>query len=1063
MAIGDAGDGNGGGEVRTHQAVTTGPLLSVSFEAGNDEPIFAPGTVVAFYTITGVLGRGGMGVVYRAQQERPKRIVAIKVIRRSLGIRSVVRRFEHEADILGRLQHPGIAQIYEAGTALVLGVEHPYIAMELVEGAPLSAYASARNLGTRQRLELIAQVCDALSHAHQRGIIHRDLKPGNILVNADGEVKVLDFGVARAVHSDLALTTQRTAIGQLVGTLAYMSPEQASGDPADMDVRCDVYSIGVVMYELLTGRLPYDLSGRTIPEATRIIREESPERLSHSSRVFRGELETIVSKSIEKDRDRRYQSAAEVAEDVRRFLRGEPIHAKQDSAMYLLRKRIKRYRWVFAFAAAGFLVLSAFSAFAAWRARAEGALADAATAAHRQAESARGAADAARARLAEQLSITNIERGRLEAAAGNVPTAEDLLWGAYLDSPDSAAARWALWGMYARYPCLWTARGVEYPACSAVSPTGAFVLLAADDGQVTMYSGRDGTPLRTIGPIPGVPTAIDIAADNRRFALGAADGRTYVFELNGPSGPIAVLGEPAHTGGVSRVAFSPDGRWLATGGLDEVLRVWDTAAFSLVGSVGNLQGRVTAAAFSRDGSRVAFGTLGRRRDLEYQVHELPSLQKIAGATIVEAGVLRSLVFTRDRDEVLIGSHGREILRLDAKSNKVEKVRSELDGPVYALALANDNSRVFECASESVVPLDGSRAAVLLGRQRLAVRSAAWRGDDTVITVADDGVIRARLARTGTALRLIDGFQSWTFGVSTSPDGNRLAIGATDSPIVIIDLRTFDRLPPITMPEGFNRVRCVRFLSDSRRLVAGSWDGSIRLIDTETREVLAEMKEQRSEVYSLVVSPDESIVVAGHTDGTVRAWNLRTGAVVAEGQKMQRRVEGLAFSPDGGVLVAAGLESEIALLDPESLTELSRVQTSSMPWGVHFSPDGRTLAVTTFDGPVEVFDALSWERRATLVGHSRLVPAAAFSPKGDLLATGDERGVIRLWDTATYRHLVSLEPRSGEVVSLAFDPSGRYLAGATALRACAVYDLRAMDACIAGNEDYHRARLSAKKQ
>ena len=216
-------------------------------------------STIGRYRILRLLGEGGMGVVYEAEQEQPRRTVALKVIKSGLGDPTLVRRFEQEARALGRLQHPGIAQIYEAGTAENGCGPQPYFAMEFIRGRPLLEYAHAQRLNTGQRLELTARICEAVHHAHQRGIIHRDLKPGNILVDETGQPKILDFGVARATDSD-AHVTRQTDLGQLVGTLAYMSPEQVLADPMDLDTRSDVYALGVILYELLTGRKPYHIS-----------------------------------------------------------------------------------------------------------------------------------------------------------------------------------------------------------------------------------------------------------------------------------------------------------------------------------------------------------------------------------------------------------------------------------------------------------------------------------------------------------------------------------------------------------------------------------------------------------------------------------------------------------------------------------------------------------------------------------------------------------------------------------------------------------------------------------
>ncbi|MHC5002929.1 MAG: serine/threonine protein kinase [Planctomycetota bacterium] len=367
------------------------------------------------YHVRRVIDSGGMGTVYEAVQERPRRTVALKVIREGLTSPSAARRFEYEAQILARLRHPGIAQVFDAGTdtdPTTPGASMPYFAMEYIPDAvSITAHASKRALSTRDRLEMLADVCDAVHHGHQRGVIHRDLKPANILVDSAGCAKVIDFGVARATNADTTLATHRTDIGQLIGTLQYMSPEQCAGDPDDLDTRSDVYALGFVLYELLCAMLPYDVSTRSVPEAVRMIREDTPPRPSTHLRSLRGDVETIVLKAIEKDRQRRYQSAAELAADIRRYLNDEPIAARPPSAIYYVRKLARRHRPLAAGVAVAVFALVGGASATSWQAI----------------RATRAEKDALRLASAERLQREEAERQAATVAAINDFLNNDLL------------------------------------------------------------------------------------------------------------------------------------------------------------------------------------------------------------------------------------------------------------------------------------------------------------------------------------------------------------------------------------------------------------------------------------------------------------------------------------------------------------------------------------------------------------------------------------------------------------------------------------------------------------
>ncbi len=304
--------------------------------------------VLAGYRILREIGRGGMGVVYAAEQENTRRKTAIKVVRGSQYVNeATLKLFQREIRALARLQHPGIAPLYEAGCTP--DGEH-FFAMELVEGETLLLHARSRGLTRRARLELFARICDAIHYAHQQAVIHRDLKPSNILVDARGEPRVLDFGLAKITDADASIATQLSLPGSIRGTLAYMSPEQAGGDPEAVDLRSDVYSLGVILFELLTEVLPYDVGSTRMVEAVRVICEQRPERPSTLDPALRGDLDTIVLKALEKDPARRYSSAAALGEDVRRHLADEVILARPASGLYQMRKLVARHKLPFALA-----------------------------------------------------------------------------------------------------------------------------------------------------------------------------------------------------------------------------------------------------------------------------------------------------------------------------------------------------------------------------------------------------------------------------------------------------------------------------------------------------------------------------------------------------------------------------------------------------------------------------------------------------------------------------------------------------------------------------------------
>lgn len=383
-----------GGEAALLRGVERG-MGQLLEEATRNQPRDAdreggPTTIGPFRVIRRV-GVGGMGEVYEAEQDTPRRRVAIKLMRPGLRSPDLLRRFQREIEFAGRLSHPGIAQVFEAGMTQVGSVPTPYFAMEFISGSPLTHFARERGLSLQARLAMFAMICDAVQYAHQQGVIHRDLKPANILVQEDGAgrgtglgqwgtrtsdapsgppshgtsgtwfgqgvPRILDFGVARAVESSDEGQTLATQAGQIIGTLAYMSPEQISGRLRDVDTRTDVYSLGVILFELLSGQLPFAIDGLPLAEVARVKASDPPQRLSAVDRTLRGDLETIVTKALEHDKSRRYASASELGADVRRYLSNEVILARPATVWYQARMFARRNRTVVAVGAGAVLAL----------------------------------------------------------------------------------------------------------------------------------------------------------------------------------------------------------------------------------------------------------------------------------------------------------------------------------------------------------------------------------------------------------------------------------------------------------------------------------------------------------------------------------------------------------------------------------------------------------------------------------------------------------------------------------------------------------------------------------
>lgn len=1036
------------------------------------EPVtIPPSGRIGHYRITGVLGAGGMGAVYIGEQDRPRRTVALKVIRPGYASRQLLRRMELEADLLGRLQHPGIAQIYEAGTADYGNGPQPYFAMELVSGPPINKHSDERGLSTSERLRLMLQVCAAVEHAHQRGVIHRDLKPGNILVDSSGQAKVLDFGVARATDSDLYATTLQTSVGQLVGTLPYMSPEQVSGKPDQIDTRTDVYALGVVMYELLTGKLPHDLADRSIPEAARVIRDEAPRRLSTINRNLRGDVETIINKAMEKDKARRYQSAAALAEDIRRYLAGEPIVAKRDSAFYVLGKQIRRHR-VASLLALSLLAGLVFFALYAWQqalqyrnlADSESLAKQAEKSARESAESQRRQADEQRQRvgelntqLTERLDASIIERGRLEAIAGNGAVAESMLWPQLARNPASTQAWWALWELYSRFPSRWMV-GVQ-PGLVAmdVSPSQRLIASIGRRGELVLCSTEDGSIITTSEPHTANGRSVQgyavVFTSPTTLASSYGDGTVLLWEVAGKR-LVRAGSIKASERGITSLAVSPSGRTLATSGTDLQTRLWNLDTGAMIAQWNAHALPLFSMCFSPDGQTLATAA----------ADQTFALWRAADGTLIKRSdavgqPVTVLCFSPDGSQIAVTGQARvvDIFRTaDLKHIAAHKLSK---GDPRTMFYSPDSSLLYIASTMSLRVIDLQSPANSLDRgfgYARMLKIAPGYNPGEVISLQDDGSLRL----WNTALSHVTvaaPHSSWIFSVDVSPDARRAMTSSADGRVLLLDHASAERISSFTLPtipgRAPTRSRACAFSPDGTLAAAGFADGTVHLLNPMSLEQIATLSLERAgEVYGLAFSPDSSTLASVHFDRRIRLWNLKTRKLITELSGFDGYPRSAAFSPDGKTLYTGGGRNGIVIFDTSTWERTGLMETSAEPWAVTVSPDGSMVAAGTFSAYVEIFDAKTKTRRGGQSGHQIVVAGLAFTRDSSLLISGGDDGGVRVWDPTTGTLLLGFELGKGEVPCVANSPDGRTVFAGCQAGALVRLNLRAYDVSIADNAE-----------
>jgi WD40 repeat protein/predicted Ser/Thr protein kinase len=975
-------------------------------------PVALSSSRVGHYRIVRCIAEGGMGAVYEAEQDSPRRTVALKVIRPGLASPALIKRFTHEAQILGRLHHPGIAQVYEARLA---DDGQPFFAMEFIRGLPLDEYAQQRALPLRERLELLARVCDAVQHAHDQGVIHRDLKPANILVDESGQPKVLDFGVARATDADLLTAAGLTRTGQLLGTPNYMSPEQVSADPAAIDQRADVYALGVILFELLAHRLPYQLDSRPLAEVARLIQEAEPPRLGSINPELRGDVETIVAKALAKDPARRYRSATELASDLRRWLAHEPIQARPPSALYQLRQFARRHKalvgGVVATVAALLLGLVGTILFAVGEARQRQQAVDEKREAKFQEYRARIAAavgalamnDVADARRQLKEAPPELRdwewrhlHSRLDDSSEVIPLpGEGVGW--LLAAPDQlrigamtpaglrlkdlkvGADRTLPLGA-GRGPFAWPTQTRHGLRVAAWVGSKAFDLLD-ETGQVLCHVEV---------PEAKEPGSIVVSPDGTRLACGRLDGgweRLVVYSATTGKQTAVCDG---HLDSMFDFTFSPDGTRLASGGEDRTARLWDAATGKLLATCRGHTSKLLGVAFSPDGTRLV-------------------------TTSSDATV-------RQWDA--------------ATGQKAEEPYDRHSGEVICAAYSPDGQWVASAGTDRTVRVWAATgrqdAAVLHGHTGAVDKVAFSSGGRRLASLSDargfvgDGTVRVWDVDPLATLPVLHGHDNYVYPVAFSPDGRWIASGAWDKTVRLWDATTGE--PCATLPHP-GIVASLGYSPDGSWLVSVTYaDNRMRIWDVATARVRKEIEGPAGGLRFVAVSPDGRRVAATAFDPQSNKHHLQVSDLASGERLFSAEGSALVYSPDGRWLAVLDVDFKtVLLLDARTHEKAARFSGHKrLVFSAAFSPDSRLLATCSQDSTVRLWQVGSGACRE-LPGHTDEVFAAAFHPGGTRLATGGRDGAVWLWDLERGEEVARLPGHVTYVWSLAFSPDGKTLA------------------------------------